>query len=456
MKLSILIPLCAVSVLGHLLSYQDAHIGICGVRVVPSLLDLNPVCRLDALTSDGATEHVLGEWPSCSGNGTGCGGGSWTRASPCLKSHKDERQYCAFSDSTFAENRGIGIVTTPKRAAHLARNPAFTDPIVTKGTNQDIVQTIPAKYQVVPVEGKGMGAIATRLINRGELIMANTASLMVDYGAFTHLDTEEYMQLQAELVDSLPEKHRALVLNLSTHDEANFTHVELVGKVLSTNAFDIEPDPTDEEQHYSFYALFPEIARMNHDCRANADYYYDPDSLTQYIHAIRPILPGEEITISYLNPLLTRRRRAKRLLRNWGFGCGCAACTASAAAGHASDARVEQIARLAAELEDYSSESRATPQMAELHAALLEQEGLWGLVYQAYAFAAIEWNGVGEPWTATKFAHLAVDYGIHSVGPSDRDVIEMATLAEDPWNHWSWMLRTKRRMGWGVREEKEA
>jgi len=39
---------------------------------------------------------------------------------------------------------------------------------------------------------------------------------------------------------------------------------------------------------------------MNHDCRPNADYHYDPDTLAQHIHAIRPIAEGEEITISYL------------------------------------------------------------------------------------------------------------------------------------------------------------
>lgn len=40
--------------------------------------------------------------------------------------------------------------------------------------------------------------------------------------------------------------------------------------------------------------------RINHDCRPNADYYFDPESLTQYVHALRPIVEGEEITITYI------------------------------------------------------------------------------------------------------------------------------------------------------------
>jgi hypothetical protein len=115
-----------------------------------------------------------------------------------------------------------------------------------------------------------------------------------------------------------------------------------------------------------------------------------------------------------------------------------------------SDDRLDQIAELGPELRKYRSDSRATPQMAELLISLYEQEGLWGMMYEAYKYAAIEYNGVGEPWTATKYARLAIEYGIYSVGEKDEDVADMDELATDPWNHWSWMFRTKKRMGWGV------
>lgn len=87
--------------------------------------------------------------------------------------------------------------------------------------------------------------------------------------------------------------------------------------------------------------------------------------------------------------------------------------------------------------------------MVELYLSLYEQERLDGSIYEAYAFAAIEWNGVGEPWHAVRYARLAIEYGLAAVGPKDTDVIEMKKLAEDPWGHWSWMLRTSKRMSWG-------
>lgn len=344
------------------------------------------------------------------------------------------------------------MVTTAERAAYLARNTAFSNPNATRGINQDIVRTSPAKYKVERIEGKGMGVVATGFINRGELIMANTVSLMYDYGAYENLDREQYLESQAKAIDSLPEAHRQLFLDLSTHDEANFTYLELVDKITSTNAFDINPEEDDVDQENKFYVIFPEIARMNHDCRPNADYYFDLETTAQYVHAVRPIYPGEEITITYIDPTRKQAFRARKLHDTWGFKCACSSCTASPAVIASSDDRLKQIGELRQEFDKYKSESRVNPQMAELLISLYEQEKLWGMMCEAYRYAAIEWNGVGEPWTAAKYARLAIEYGIYSSGEKDADVADMDDLATDPWSHWSWMVRMKRRTGWRERD----
>jgi hypothetical protein len=110
---------------------------------------------------------------------------------------------------------------------------------------------------------------------------------------------------------------------------------------------------------------------------------------------------------------------------------------------------VRQILELRRQCRNWGAGSQATPAMAELLVSLYEQERLSTLLYEAYTFAAIEWNGAGEPWTATKYAQLAIQHGLLSGGPRDHDVLEMQSLARDPWAHWSWMLRTKKRMNWG-------
>jgi len=117
--------------------------------------------------------------------------------------------------------------------------------------------------------------------------------------------------------------------------------------------------------------------------------------------------------------------------------------------GRQSDARIRQIKDLRSEFHDYTTESRATPQMAELFITLYELERLSSMLYEAYTYAAIEYNGIGDPWTAIKYARMAVDSGLAAVGTRDADVIEMQKLLQDPWGHWSWMLRTSKRMRWG-------
>ena len=149
------------------------------------------------------------------------------------------------------------------------------------------------------------------------------------------------------------------------------------------------------------------------------------------------------------SPIRTRAKRQAKLSNVWGFPCGCSLCKQRADMVAASDERIRQIKRIRRQLEDYGAGSSATPQMADLMVSLYEQERLSGSIYEAYTFAAIEWNGVGEPWQAVRYARLAIEFGLASAGPKDRDVNEMIRLADNPWAHWSWMLRTSKRMSWG-------
>jgi hypothetical protein len=301
------------------------------------------------------------------------------------------------------------------------------------------------------IPGKGMGLVATAPILRGELLLANTPSLMIDYRAFSELSKPNYTALQAAAVSHLPTTHQSTILALSAHieDTSHLTPAQLIDAIAATNSFDIEPHPDDElDQHNSFFVLFPDIARMNHDCRPNTDFAFDYGTLSQFIHATRDISPGEELTLSYINPLMTHSQRTTKLKRNWGFNCSCPLCELSnsnSARGAESDSRINTILKMRDELRDWTEgrSSRACPEMAELLVSLYEMERLWGLMHEAYALAALEWNAAGEPWTAVKFARLAVEWGIPHLGEGDGDIRELRKLAEDPWGHWSWEKRVR-------------
>lgn len=139
--------------------------------------------------------------------------------------------------------------------------------------------------------------------------------------------------------------------------------------------------------------------------------------------------------------------RLAHLNESWHFPCSCSACTQNKQMTDASDSRVHQIQEIRKQLRNWDN-SPATPALAELLISLYQQERLWTMIYEAYTYAAIEYNGDGSPWLATKYARLAIQHGLATAGPQDSDVNEMIALARNPWEHWSWMLRTRMRMNW--------
>jgi hypothetical protein len=196
---------------------------------------------------------------------------------------------------------------------------------------------------------------------------------------------------------------------------------------------------------------------MNHDCRPNAHYYFDPHTLTQHVHALRTIMPGEEVTISYIDPAQTSEVRKTALRTSWGFPCGCNACNAHQPIRDASDRRIEEILHLTAMLQDYSIESEITGagtgiKVADLLLQLYELEGMLGPKSEAYVLAAVEYNSAQKKWDAVRFANLAIEAGLLYGGPKDGDVLSMMELVKAPERHWSWDYRARKK--WEAEQQK--
>ncbi|TDZ18390.1 SET domain-containing protein 5 [Colletotrichum sidae] len=426
---------------GSALAFRDSISSGSGEICISSQLlaasSSNPICRnkdtTSLFSSSYSNQAILKSGPATTG--------AWTYTTPCFKNGTNAPEFCIYHRADYGE-KGISIVTDAERAEHITRSWGFSKPESLTGTNRPL-----QKYHVAPVVGKDYGLVATHRIARGEVIIKETATLLIDYAAFLHVPPEEMRKMQAHAVDYLNFNHRSEFLNMSTSGYRAEDHLARVDKILVTNSFDVEMD--DAKRDDDFYAVFVNTSRMNHDCRPNVDYWFDPRTLTQRTTAIRDIMPGEELTLSYIDPMQSRAARRERLLTTWGFHCSCHHCTQSRLKTDASDARIEQIASLREEFNDYTPASRATPEMAELLISLYEQEHNWSLLSEAYTLAAIEYNGIGEPWLATKYARLAIEYGLTTLWEGHGDVVEMTKLAEDPWSHWSWMLRTRKRYSWG-------
>ncbi|RWA08362.1 hypothetical protein EKO27_g6746 [Xylaria grammica] len=74
--------------------------------------------------------------------------------------------------------------------------------------------------------------------------------------------------------------------------------------------------------------VFPLHSRMNHSCIPNTHSAYNASIQRLTTHAIRDIQAGEQLTTSYLETLCQVFQQRKRMIeRDWGFVCGCHACT---------------------------------------------------------------------------------------------------------------------------------
>ncbi|KAF1912015.1 hypothetical protein BDU57DRAFT_564621 [Ampelomyces quisqualis] len=349
----------------------------------------------------------------------------WSFWPECFSTEDKENTYCVFSHQGFASGRGIFILTTEDFAYAMLDKPAFTNPEVLATVNQ--YDNPPFVQHEFP--GKGRGLVANKTLHRGDEIFSSTPIIITDSDAY-ELPTSERLALIHRGVETLPPDTQARFWALMGHANG-----DPVDDRISTNNFDTMIDGVTQQ------TLFPELSMLNHDCRPNAAYFWDEQMMTHYIHAIRDIRPGEEITITYTDNEKDRKTRLKRLEANWGFKCACSACTAHPELTAESDSRLYQITHLGRTLDDWTSSSSATPEVAELLISLYEQERLDANLATAYKYAAEAYSSFGRKWEAVKYARLSVERSMLDKGFADGDVAEMKKMAENPEMTWSWKKR---------------
>ncbi|KAH7069627.1 hypothetical protein BKA63DRAFT_535816 [Paraphoma chrysanthemicola] len=349
----------------------------------------------------------------------------WTFWPECFTTEKTEEPYCVFSHEGFASGRGISILTQKAFAWAMLEKPAFTTPSVLENINK--FDNPPFEQHDFP--GKGRGLVANKTLHRGDQIFASTPILITDTDSWS-LDNAERLALLYRAVETLPSDSQSRFWALMGHFDD-----DPVDDRINTNNFDVTIDGISQQ------ALFPEIAMLNHDCRPNAAYFWDEQMMTHFVHAIREIHPGEEITITYIDNEKDRKTRMKRLEKSWGFKCSCSACTANPSLTAESDSRLYQITELARILDNWTPSSRATPEVAELLVSLYEQERLDASLATAYKYAAEVYSSFGKKWEAMKYARLSVELSMLDKGFRDGDVREMQKMTTSPEMTWSWKKR---------------
>jgi hypothetical protein len=349
----------------------------------------------------------------------------WSHWPECFSNENTTEPYCVFSDQKFASGRGIFIVSTPAMAYEMLNKPAFKDYEALSRINNH--NNPPFIQHEFPIKGRGL--VANKTLHRGDQIFASTPLLITNPDAYI-LSEEERLKLAHRGVDTLPEATKPLFWALLDHFKG-----DAVDDRINTNAFEIEIN--GHMQH----AVLPEIAMLNHDCRPNAAYFWDEETLSHYVHATQTIYPGQEITITYINNERSRAKRMANLKANWGFDCDCSSCSAHPSFYTESDSRLQRIEDLTVHLNDWTPESKATPDIAETLISLYEQERLFASLGVAYKHAAEVYSSFGDRYNAIKYASLSTEMSMLDKGFRDRDVTDMRAMAKDPEMSWSWKKR---------------
>jgi hypothetical protein len=166
--------------------------------------------------------------------------------------------YCIFTDSKFADGRGISFFTSKKIMDATLTDTPWTDPDLIKGMN-DLINPPwgPPPYESRWFPGKGIGLVANRTIVRGERIMQETPSYVYNRDIFTMIDEENRLPMQWHAAFQLPKHTRDELLALHKHHGG-----DEIDDLMRTNAFGAYYG--DDELHNN---ILPRISRFNHDCR---------------------------------------------------------------------------------------------------------------------------------------------------------------------------------------------
>ncbi|KAH6676775.1 hypothetical protein B0J14DRAFT_360589 [Halenospora varia] len=347
----------------------------------------------------------------------------WNSEPECLQPEEHSKDYCIYTSSNFSNERGIALLTRSSTAASISSSPGFSsNPEVYPPSTSNI-------YYETSLPGRGKGLISNRTFQRGDLIQSSTPVLIIDEGTFDVLTDKERFPFQRKAIDALPAATRKLFYGLAGHFGG-----DKVEDIIRTNTFGAQ---FDERQHG---VVVPEAARLNHDCRPNARFAFDPETLTHKIHAIRTIEPGEELTISYIDEKLPFSTRQSHIHTHWGFHCNCTTCTLPPSSLALSDTRLQDITYLRTELLDFSPQSTATPAMAEKFISLIEKEQLWNSIAEAYMLAALRYCMWEEEGKTREYARRAAESWLvwEKKGVQNRRGLE--GIGRMPRGGWCWGL----------------
>jgi len=291
------------------------------------------------------------------------------------------------------------------------------------------------KFEIRFVEGKGLGAVATEEIRRGEGIWQEAPLLRVS----RQLSLQEVLRTRsqgdsgqgntwANHVDlslrDCPEDQQRLFWELADVHAQDSSSKTAHG-IVQTNGL-----PADSEEDPTALAIYSVVSRFNHSCKPNVSNSWQADRGIETLYAARDIRPGEELCITYIDIFQTSEQRQTELENAFKFRCTCEVCTQGGEILAASDRRRVRMAQLR---EALPSAGPLLEQVAFKIADLvdLELDGLPAAKCCAFHMGHQVAVCDGRVELASKFARLACQESLLAEGTSWRTQM-LHNCAEDP------------------------
>lgn len=182
----------------------------------------------------------------------------WTHKPDCAPSSldgKNRHPYCGFTRDDFRGKQGLVVLTNSDMAADLGILLDDRDPKWWRVPAEEPLPDTPP-YSIVYLDEKGLGVVADRPIPKGTVFMRDAPALLKLIDRPKSLDKDEAAIVAEKSFVKLPKMEQMQILDLARNMGG-----QRLDDVVRTNAFRVKFNGVEH------YAVFKEVARLNHECR---------------------------------------------------------------------------------------------------------------------------------------------------------------------------------------------
>ncbi|CAH7669419.1 hypothetical protein BY996DRAFT_7717428 [Phakopsora pachyrhizi] len=287
-----------------------------------------------------------------------------------LTNDPEEEKFCFFLNPEINQGNGLVVFTRPSTMIQSLEGQINLE--------RDTLSTSAVQLVSMPEKG-GVGALASRSIMAGERVTQDRALAVVSVEDAVY-QSGNLWKIRKMAIDMLPLHSRrrvALMIGSGKSEEE-----------WISNAFDVNSFTARLGNGVTHFALISgEPTRLNHACRPNTAFYFNGATLEVFMHALKPIKAGEELTVSYHRMDRTFEERQKDLKRNYEFDCRCSHCSMSEVEILESDKRIRRIDQIRDAI--MNKKVNITKSLEDEMTELYEKEDLLQTIWDLYFTLAV-------------------------------------------------------------------